>query len=229
MELVLPRTLVLGDEAGRTRAIEQLSTYFAPLIPARTVNSSRLNGYTGGQWDTFDPSGTRQASANHFTCDDIVACSLLSVDIDGNAALQLLDNPVFSALLAEIGPDQDLAGLASLEEPPFRAVRALYAEVRSLPRVGETRATKLLARKRPRLVPIVDAVVRQTVFARTTTQWAALHEALRADDLALHRHLLGLRDEAGLPEEVSALRVFDVLAWMAGKDIAAAHAEREER
>lgn len=31
---------------------------------------------------------------------------------------------------------------------------------------------------------------------------------------ALHHRLLSLREEAGLPAEISALRVFDVIAWM---------------
>nr|EJI95798.1 integrase, catalytic region [Rhodococcus sp. JVH1] len=44
-----------------------------------------------------------------------------------------------------------------------------------------------------------------------------VREALRADDAALHRRLLSIRKEAGLPEEISALRVFDVIAWMDGK------------
>ncbi|MFC9768511.1 DUF6308 family protein [Rhodococcus jostii] len=43
-------------------------------------------------------------------------------------------------------------------------------------------------------------------------------EALRADDAALHHRLLSIRDAAGLPEEISALRVFDVIAWMDGKN-----------
>jgi len=30
--------------------------------------------------------------------------------------------------------------------------------------------------------------------------------------------LLSLREEAGLPEEISALRVFDVIAWMEGEE-----------
>ncbi|MFV9459229.1 MULTISPECIES: DUF6308 family protein [Rhodococcus] len=29
---------------------------------------------------------------------------------------------------------------------------------------------------------------------------------------------MSIREEAGLPEEVSALRVFDVIAWMDGKN-----------
>ena len=45
-----------------------------------------------------------------------------------------------------------------------------------------------------------------------------VREALRADDGALHRRLVSIRKKAGLPEEISALRVFDVIAWMDGKN-----------
>ncbi|MFD9669964.1 DUF6308 family protein [Rhodococcus sp. NPDC059968] len=34
----------------------------------------------------------------------------------------------------------------------------------------------------------------------------SVREALRAGDSALHRRLLPIREEAGLPEEISALR-----------------------
>jgi hypothetical protein len=39
-----------------------------------------------------------------------------------------------------------------------------------------------------------------------------------ADDFDLHRRLLRLHAAAGLPADVSALRVFDVIAWLEGKD-----------
>ncbi|WP_257015033.1 DUF6308 family protein [Rhodococcus sp. ACPA1] len=34
----------------------------------------------------------------------------------------------------------------------------------------------------------------------------------------MHRRLLSIRKEAGLPEEISALRVFDVIAWVDGEE-----------
>ncbi|WP_016884352.1 MULTISPECIES: DUF6308 family protein [unclassified Rhodococcus (in: high G+C Gram-positive bacteria)] len=34
----------------------------------------------------------------------------------------------------------------------------------------------------------------------------------------MHHRLLSIREEAGLPDEISALRVFDVIAWMDGKN-----------
>ncbi|WKN60878.1 DUF6308 family protein [Rhodococcus opacus] len=49
------------------------------------------------------------------------------------------------------------------------------------------------------------------------SQLNPVREALRADDGALYHRLLSIRGEAGRPEEISALRVFDVIAWMDGK------------
>ncbi|MFJ4203507.1 DUF6308 family protein [Streptomyces sviceus] len=74
-------------------------------------------------------------------------------------------------------------------------------------------AGKVLARKRPRLLPVYDRVVRCAV-GRPRSFWLALHAALREDDAALHRQLLELRQAARLPEAVSVLRVCDVVVWM---------------
>lgn len=203
----------MSDE-GRTRAVAVLTAYFTPL----SGQSGGYSGYTGGAWDSFDPSGMRMACANTFTADDLVACALLSTPISGRAVAGLLtlQRRRFEVLLEEIGPDRDFAQLESLDAPPFAAVRSLYRALLELPDIGETRATKLLARKRPRLVPIVDDVVKRHVFSGGTQQWAPLHAALRAENGALWRHLHELRDAALLGEEVTALRVFDVLAWMDG-------------
>ena len=43
-----------------------------------------------------------------------------------------------------------------------------------------------------------------------------MHTALRECDYALHNRLLRIRPLAGLNESISALRIFDVLAWMDG-------------
>jgi hypothetical protein len=93
--------------------------------------------------------------------------------------------------------------------------------VRKLPGVGRTIATKLLARKRPRLLPIYDSVV-----ARVTEvgfyHWEPVRQALRANapgqNRKLHEQLVELRRTAGIDEGLSALRVFDVVTWMEGKE-----------
>ncbi|MGD8151040.1 DUF6308 family protein [Ornithinimicrobium sp. Y1694] len=196
---------------GSDRAVAVLQAYFAPVGQGK-------DGFTGGAWDTFDPSGTRAISPNIFTADDILSSSLLSTPIDPRAALQLIltRRPRFESLLEQIGPDLEFVRLESTEEGPFRAVRTLYRELMTLPGIGETRATKLLARKRPLLVPIVDSVLVREVFRGRDQHWAPLHQALRAHERALWNHLVDLRSRAGIPEAVSPLRVFDVLAWMDG-------------
>lgn len=80
----------------------------------------------------------------------------------------------------------------------------------------ETKASKLMARKRPRLVPIYDTVVTR-VLNTVKFHRDPIREALRVDGGALHTRLLTIRDAAGLPDEISALRVLDVVTWMYGK------------
>ena len=86
-----------------------------------------------------------------------------------------------------------------------------------MPGIGQTKATKLIARTRTRLYPIWDSVVSQ-VLGTERAHLNPVREALRADDGALHHRLLSIREEAGLPGEISALRVVDVIAWMDGKN-----------
>lgn len=186
-----------------------LRAYYAPLGPGQ--------GFTGGQFDTFDPSKTRALSADVFTAEDVIAVSLLSVHVTGRAALELLEHQSwrFSELLRAVGPDRDLVDVESTSPDRFPA-RALNDALRELPGVGPTTASKLLARKRPRLLPIYDSVIDRHLLQRSGRLWEPLRLALRAEDRQLHRHLINLRSAAGLPEHVSVIRVLDVLAWMDG-------------
>ncbi|MFC0452361.1 DUF6308 family protein [Rhodococcus jostii] len=97
--------------------------------------------------------------------------------------------------------------------PAWDLETALWA----LPGIGRTKATKLITRKHPRLYPIWVSVV-SAVLGTGRAHLNPVWEALRADEGALHRRLLSLRGEAGLPEGISALRVFDVIAWMDGEE-----------
>lgn len=206
----LPQLLVNTDDA---RALEVLSCYYG-IGP-----HADHNGFTGAWFDTWDSSGTRARSANQFTADDLVAVTFLSVDVPPWAALEILDRKavVLSALLAELGPDRDLVEERDTWPEDWAGWR-LWSELTNLPGVGPTTASKLIARKRPALRPIYDGVVAAVVES------AQLWEPLRArlqDQPELHPRLIKLRDQLALPEQVSALRVFDVLAWMEGTGRAA--------
>ncbi len=74
-------------------------------------------------------------------------------------------------------------------------------------------AGKLLARKRPRLVPVYDEVVRCAVRSPRGF-WIWLHEQLRANGGLLADRLAKLRADAGLDTTVSLPRILDVVVWM---------------
>lgn len=195
------------QDADDCRALTALRRYYG--------TSGKPSQFTGARFDTWDSNGTRWADRDRFTADDLVAVSLLSVNVSAAAAILLLDTQAdaFSDLLTELGDDRDLAD-EHVPWPDDWAGWILFNKLLKLPDVGPTTASKLLARKRPRLRPIYDSVVATVVGSQQL--WEPLRDALTADPV-LHERLLGLRDEAGLPEDVSALRVFDVVTWMEGK------------
>lgn len=201
----LPTCLSTEDNA---QAISYLRTYYA--APAG-------GGYTGARFDTWDPSGTRAFSEDVFTSDDILAVSFLSVTVPARLAIDLVHDRRnhFSDLLRAVGSDRDLAD----EEEPITGDHPGYVllrELRQYEDVGATTASKLLARKRPRLRPIYDSVVAR-VLGDNTHFWEPMRLMLREDNRALHERLLALRGSAGLPDSVSAIRILDVVTWMEGK------------
>lgn len=156
---------------------------------------------------------------DRFTADDLVAVTFLSVNVPPRAARLLLRDRVdeFAEMLTAVGPDHDLADHVEpvdSSSPVWRLEAALRGMKLG---IGRTTASKLMARKRPRLHPIWDTVI-AVVTDTPDYQWEPLRAALQADGHALQRRLQALRETAGLPDQISALRVLDVIAWMEGKD-----------
>ena len=172
--------------------------------------------YAGAYFDSWAPQD-RAANTNRFTADDLVAITFLSVNIKARAARELLVTRAarFTDLLEAVGPDRDLVneGEALTDDTP---IWVLEQELRSIHDIGRTKATKLMARKRPRLVPIYDVVIGRVLNTKMLHR-EPIRELLRTDSGALHTRLEVIRSKAGLPEEISALRVLDVISWMHGK------------
>ena len=208
-QLHLPRT-VASDQTER--AVDLLQLYF------------KSRKFIGSQWDGFDPSGTRAASANVFTSDDVASAALLNTPVPGHAVVHLLitQRERFSELLRAVGPDRDFIDVdPDPSGPDMAPVYELYEALEALPKIGPTIASKLVARKRPRLFPIIDAELRQTVFQETRKDGyvgrALLHADFSAQERTMWQRLESYRCAAALPAEVTTLRVFDVLAWMEAK------------
>jgi len=73
-------------------------------------------------------------------------------------------------------------------------------------------AHALLARKRPRLIPVYDRVVR-CLAGRPDESWG-WHLDVLAPDAGIADRLVAARRAARVPDEVSTLRVLDVVLWM---------------
>lgn len=88
---------------------------------------------------------------------------------------------------------------------------------------GPSRVSKLMARKRPKLFPIIDSVVAEQLGADSLGFYDNLRTILRAEDKALNKHLKDIRAEATKRSgndhiaELSPIRVFDIVVWMSGR------------
>lgn len=201
----LPKVLASGDDDS---AVDVVREYFYEAL----VKTGRIR--SGALWDEWDSTSTRQRDVDIFTADDLVAVTLLSVSVDPDGAQVLLRerHAEFTELLREIGPDRDLVDEAdeiTPESPAWRLETALW----TVPSIGRTIASKLIARKRPRLYPVYDRVVGEVLGTRTA-HLEPIRQALRANDRELHHRLVTVRERAALPATVPAIRILDVLARM---------------
>lgn len=194
------------------RAVKDLRRYFQPgRAPDRPPT------YSGSRFEFFAGGGDRPETANRITDDDLVSLTLLSVDVPGDVALQLLEGPLGPAIgdhLAQIPTD------VSIGEPAASGLFAVGSSARAAwdlldgPRgMGWVTTSKLLPRKRPKLLPVYDGVVR-CAYGHPVGYWDWLLKLFSNDDRILNDRLQAVREEAGVTLEVSTLRALDVIVWM---------------
>ena len=133
-----------------------------------------------------------------------VALELLEGDLGADVGRCLQDIPVDVAV-GEPAADHHL-GVGS----PATVAWDLLEE---RPGMDELITTTLLGRKRPRLIPVYDRVVR-CAFGRPAGLWDWALDTFADGDLRIHDRLLAVREAADVSDAVSALRVLDVVVWM---------------
>ncbi|GAA3918386.1 hypothetical protein GCM10022244_29530 [Streptomyces gulbargensis] len=193
------------------RVVGDLRGYFGIGLPPGAV------AFTGSRFEHLAGGGDRPEVADRITAEDLVAVQTLSVTVPASVALDILEGPLgarLSGLLHDIPRHIDMADGDAIVVADGSPADQAWHLLRDQPDVGWVIAGKLLARKRPRLLAVYDKVVRCALARPRPSFWLALHAALRADDHALHRQLFELRQVAGVPETVSALRICDVAVWM---------------
>lgn len=194
---VEPSEFVQGVE--RELAAHSLRAYFAP------------GAFSGALFERLaDMSSPYEVSAR-----DIVAVGSLGVNVPPRAADWLLSEgrPALGRHLLSIDPDASIRG--DVDMSCKSAAWQLWDLVRGLDGVGPTTASKLLAAKRPRLVPIWDRYVVEALRPAPGQYWAGWHKSFAgASGADLVATCEELRAEASVPERVSDLRLMDIVIWM---------------
>ncbi|SBT44578.1 DUF6308 family protein [Micromonospora narathiwatensis] len=177
--------------------------------------------FTGGQFDRLGGGGCRPEIANILTAEDLIAVELLSVEVRPRPALDLLQGQLGRRLAADLANIPVNVELGADDAFPL-IVKGGYADkawwtLRDADDIGWVIAGKLLARKRPKLVPVYDEVV-SCALGTGSGFWEWLHGKLREEGNVLAQRLDALHGKAGLPAAVNRLRVLDVVFWMRHRD-----------
>ena len=166
------------------------------------------NGFAA---DTFDALAENDPA--RITADDLLAVTLLDVRVPPTAVRAWLgpQSDRISELLGSIDAQADLWDddvAASIE-----TAGELWRLLQEQNGIGWVTAGKLLARKRPRLIPIYDSVVKAWMGAPTRV-WVPLREVL-CEDAGIREEIEQLRP---LGCTASLLRLLDVAIWMIGSN-----------
>jgi len=209
------------DIPGRLRD-EDFATCLVKRYLAPDPATGRAR-YSGAFFERIGGGGDRPQVACQFTAEDLLAVTMLSVRIEGYHALEVLhyraselndllaqiplgialQDPAAAALIAQGGPAWRLWGaICDIEPRPERN------------RIGPVAAGKLLARKRPDLLPVYDSRIKMVLNRpRIDNRWWHDLRCQLIHDQALVQVLQSVRGRAGAGH-MSLLRVWDVMCWM---------------
>jgi hypothetical protein len=169
--------------------------------------------FAGRLFDTLGEDEVGAGLHNNFafeiTSNDLVAVSLLDVRFGAKAVNELLVLKSRNAALRQLPVGVDLW---TVDDRTVDDLVKCFELLRALPGVGRTKASKLLARKRPQLAPIVDSLV-ETFYGSTGWGHLRLLRAVLADSPGLIRGIDNLArcEDASRP---STLRTLDIAIWM---------------
>jgi hypothetical protein len=173
--------------------------------------------YSGRRFETIFGGGDREEVANEITAEDLVAVSLLSVNVPGEAAISILEThrEELSGYLAKIPASVALweANDELVDDWNSDAAKA-WKVLNGIRDVGWVTASKLLSRKRPHLIPVYDRVVKAALRPKSKDFWIPLRNGLQAHEGRAVSRLLEIRQAANLDESHSLLRILDVAVWM---------------
>jgi hypothetical protein len=154
--------------------------------------------------------------------DDLLAVHLLDITWRPEVVRVLLVNykQELSAMLSNLPPEVDLWNAS---DPVLRHIDTIWDALTAIEGIGTASTTKLLARKRPRLCPIGDSLIKRAVDVPGRT-WDVLRFLLQDPQARAEVEALRPPEAAG----ASLLRIVDVAIWVTHSKGAAAQLVREK-
>jgi hypothetical protein len=177
-------------------------------------------GFAGRTFDDLEPN-----LSDKWTPSDLVAVSLLDVRVRPSGVRAILQDHKahFNALLSHVSHKIALWDDSDDVDHALHSAEALQHELRELPGIGRVTTSKLMARKRPRLIPIDDRVIRGRLGLSVDEPfWRPMRSVLRENGTLDAIRSLRPDGHSGISE----LRVLDVALWMAGSNSRAAKEAR---
>jgi len=204
---------------------EQLSRTDAAQLAAQYFLGAGGRAFSGAAFEHIGHPWSQPSTANLITPSDLLALGTLMVPLDHLAAVDLL-TPEFqtrATALLEVIPLTSSIGDSNAPDllSDDGAASQLYELIKTVDRMGKTRASKLLARKRPGLIPIRDENVEQALGAKSLhAWWKPFHQwANESRDADGHSYLdlaQAIHSVVGLGALVTPLRTLDAVLWRLG-------------
>lgn len=176
--------------------------------------------YAGALFETYEPTNPSALAPA-----DLVAITVLSVTV-GPRALRKVEQrlgDLNNCLSRHRNADQHLADATDDDLAPMFEASAI---LRGIDGIGPTTASKILARKRPHLIPIYDSMIGEAYGhpnrldgIQAGQWWVTYRECIRHPEI--NEAIRAARDRASetSPDAalVSDLRILDVATWRAIK------------
>ena len=194
---------------------------FSPADALSTYFHGTSRQFSGSLFDSIGGGGDRPEVEDRITSEDVLAVAAVNAAMPAVVTNQLLSEPLsgrLTAHLRQLATDIDLwdaeDGVLAVAAEAFEQIRSIQPVVSGYGG-GWAAANKLLARKRPRLIPLYDTKVRRVAdLADGASWWHSLRHAMQVDgedNEVRYRVCMAMRDaDTGY---VSVLRGLDVILW----------------
>lgn len=202
---------ILRSLSRDSDAAKLLEDYF-------TATQQGLPYFSGSRFNSIG-CGDADADPNLITAQDIAAILCLGVNLKGLAVIDLLEykSDEIACHLSKISSEANLwdPSQADIELRDSDANK-LWWLLRRINDIGPVKASKLMARKRPRLIPIYDQWIEKALrLGSPTGYWTKCRELMLTsqEGVPLHEQLRSLVLSLDIPQTITPLRACDVILW----------------